>query len=115
MRKVVVFPAPVTGRYFRLKALTEVNGRPWTSIAELRLRAAESNLERLDEIRAAAANPDATALAGVSPQRMARISWGLAGAVAAFEHFALRLAGEYAIDPSPETLALVERVRGRQQ
>lgn len=38
-----------------------------------------------------------------------------AGAVAAFEHFASRLASEYAIDPSPETLTLVERVRNRQQ
>lgn len=38
-----------------------------------------------------------------------------AGAVAAFEYFALRLASEFAIDPSPETLALVQRVRNRQQ
>jgi serine/threonine-protein kinase len=38
-----------------------------------------------------------------------------AGAVAAFEHFAHRLAAEYAVDPSPETLALVQRVRARQQ
>ncbi len=29
--------APVTGRYARLRALSEVNGRPWTSIAEFRL------------------------------------------------------------------------------
>ncbi len=29
--------APVNGRYFRLRALSEVNGRPYTSIAELRL------------------------------------------------------------------------------
>ncbi|MBT8477862.1 MAG: hypothetical protein KJO06_03020, partial [Gemmatimonadetes bacterium] len=37
-----------------------------------------------------------------------------AGAVAAFEHFAGRLSAEYALDPSPETLSLVERVRARQ-
>jgi serine/threonine-protein kinase len=37
-----------------------------------------------------------------------------AGAVSAFEHFAFRLADEYAVDPSPETLALVERVRTRE-
>ena len=37
-----------------------------------------------------------------------------AGAVSAFEHFAVRLGDEYAVDPSPETLALVERVRTRQ-
>jgi DNA-binding SARP family transcriptional activator len=37
-----------------------------------------------------------------------------AGAVSAFEHFARRLADEYAVDPSPETLALVERVRSRE-
>ena len=36
-----------------------------------------------------------------------------AGAVSAFEHFALRLADEYAVAPSPETLTLVERVRTR--
>jgi DNA-binding SARP family transcriptional activator len=36
-----------------------------------------------------------------------------AGAVSAFEHFACRLADEYAVEPSPETLALVERVRTR--
>ena len=36
-----------------------------------------------------------------------------AGAVSAFEHFAFRLADEYAVEPSPETLALVERVRTR--
>ncbi len=37
-----------------------------------------------------------------------------AGAVSAFEHFAGRLADEYAVEPSPETVALVERVRTRQ-
>ncbi len=36
-----------------------------------------------------------------------------AGAVAAFEHFARRLSAEYAIEPSPETRALVDRVRTR--
>jgi DNA-binding SARP family transcriptional activator len=36
-----------------------------------------------------------------------------AGAISAFEHFARRLADEYAVDPSPETLELVERVRTR--
>ena len=34
---VVRFPAKVKGRYVRLLALSEVSGRPWTSIAELRL------------------------------------------------------------------------------
>jgi len=33
----VKLPAPVRGRYVRLRALSEVNGRPWTSIAELRI------------------------------------------------------------------------------
>ena len=37
-----------------------------------------------------------------------------AGAVSSFEHFARRLADEYAVEPSPETLALVERVRTRE-
>ena len=36
---VVTFPAKLKGRYVRLRALSEVNGRPWTSIAELRLLA----------------------------------------------------------------------------
>ncbi len=50
---VVRFPEPRQGRYLRLRALTEVAGRPWTSIAELRLlvdgvrfRAAPSPKER---------------------------------------------------------------------
>ncbi len=34
---VVTFPEPVEGRYFLLRALSEVNGRNWTSIAELKL------------------------------------------------------------------------------
>ncbi|MHC4110309.1 MAG: HzsA-related protein [Planctomycetota bacterium] len=33
---IVTLPASVKGRYVRLRALSEVNGRPWTSIAELR-------------------------------------------------------------------------------
>ncbi len=33
----VLFSSPIRGRYFRLKALSEVSGRPWTSIAELKL------------------------------------------------------------------------------
>ncbi len=35
--QVVPFPAKQKGRYVRLRALSEVNGGPWTSIAELRL------------------------------------------------------------------------------
>jgi len=34
--KVIEFPDKVTGRYLRIRALTEVANRPWTSIAELR-------------------------------------------------------------------------------
>jgi len=34
---LVKLSAAVRGRYVRLRALSEVNGRPWTSIAELRL------------------------------------------------------------------------------
>ena len=34
---VIQFPAAVNTRFVRLEALTEVAGRPWTSIAELRL------------------------------------------------------------------------------
>lgn len=33
----VRFPQPVRGRYFQLRALSEVNGNPWASIAELEL------------------------------------------------------------------------------
>jgi len=36
---VVQFPAKVKGRYVRIRALSEVSGKPWTSIAELRLLA----------------------------------------------------------------------------
>ncbi|MGB2824831.1 MAG: discoidin domain-containing protein [Phycisphaerae bacterium] len=35
--KVVELPDRVKGRYFRLRALSEVTGKPWTSIAELRI------------------------------------------------------------------------------
>jgi len=37
-----------------------------------------------------------------------------AGALAAFDHFAHRLSEEYEAEPSPETRALVDRVRSRQ-
>ncbi|MBN1816863.1 MAG: discoidin domain-containing protein [Sedimentisphaerales bacterium] len=33
----IVFPKPVRGRFVRLRALSEINDRPWTSIAELKL------------------------------------------------------------------------------
>jgi hypothetical protein len=33
---IVKLSAPANGRYVKLRALSEVNGRPWTSIAELR-------------------------------------------------------------------------------
>jgi serine/threonine-protein kinase len=36
-----------------------------------------------------------------------------AGALATYEHFALRLSEEYEAEPSPETRALIERVRSR--
>ena len=36
---VVTFAAKAQGRYLRVKALSEVAGRPWTSIAELRILA----------------------------------------------------------------------------
>jgi len=35
----VKLATPVKGRYVKLRALSEVNGRPWTSIAELRILA----------------------------------------------------------------------------
>jgi len=38
-QNIVEFPAKVRGRYVRLRALSEVSRRPWTSIAELRLLA----------------------------------------------------------------------------
>jgi hypothetical protein len=39
-KHTIRFAAPVQGRYFRLRALSEVNGRPWASIAELELTGA---------------------------------------------------------------------------
>ncbi len=38
------FPAAKLGRYFKLRALSEVNGGPWTSIAELDIKACYSAL-----------------------------------------------------------------------
>ncbi len=35
--QVINFPSPVSARYFRLVALSEVNGNPWTSVAEISL------------------------------------------------------------------------------
>ncbi|MCB1010143.1 MAG: ATP-binding cassette domain-containing protein [Microthrixaceae bacterium] len=60
-------------------------------------------------IRAAAVNPDAATLAGVSPEHMARIAWGLAGAVAAFS--AIFFLGEGNV-LTPETLGPSLLVRG---
>lgn len=34
-RKSVTLSSPVTGRFFKLEALSEVNGKPWTSAAEI--------------------------------------------------------------------------------
>jgi hypothetical protein len=34
---VIQFPAKANGRYFKLRALSEVGGQPWTSIAELKI------------------------------------------------------------------------------
>lgn len=43
--KEVRFAAPIEGRYIRLVALSEINGGPWTSVAELKMlgRTAPSN------------------------------------------------------------------------
>ena len=41
--QVVTFPA-VSGRYLRLVALDEVNGKPWTTVAELNVLIEESNV-----------------------------------------------------------------------
>jgi hypothetical protein len=38
-KNTVELPAPVKGRYVKLRALSEFNGRPWTSIAELTILA----------------------------------------------------------------------------
>ncbi|MFI6602556.1 phosphocholine-specific phospholipase C [Nonomuraea sp. NPDC050536] len=35
--KQVVFAAPVSGRYVRLRALSEINGNPWASAAEINI------------------------------------------------------------------------------
>ncbi|MFW6162814.1 MAG: discoidin domain-containing protein, partial [Planctomycetota bacterium] len=60
----LAFPAKAKGRYVRVKALSEVAGRPWTSIAELRIladgvtfRAAKSK-ETLDLPEALASMPE---------------------------------------------------------
>jgi ABC-type branched-subunit amino acid transport system ATPase component/ABC-type branched-subunit amino acid transport system permease subunit len=52
-------------------------------------------------IRGAASNPDAATLAGVSPQRMSLLSWGLAGGLAVFS-VALLIPSKGTV--SPETL-----------
>ncbi len=58
----VEFPAKVKGRYLRLRALSEVAGRPWTSIAELRILSAGV------EFRAAASSTFAVVRPDASPQ-----------------------------------------------
>ena len=35
---IVAFPTPVVGRYFRLVALSEVNGNPWASASEFEIK-----------------------------------------------------------------------------
>lgn len=47
----IKFSEPVTGRYFRLKALSEVNGGEWTSIAEISITACREQTTTLAEIR----------------------------------------------------------------
>lgn len=37
--ETITFPQPVTARFVRWQALSEINGRPWTSVAELELLA----------------------------------------------------------------------------
>jgi ABC-type branched-subunit amino acid transport system ATPase component/ABC-type branched-subunit amino acid transport system permease subunit len=49
-------------------------------------------------IRGAASNPDAASLAGVSPERMSVLSWGLAGALAVFSA-ALLIPSKGAVTP----------------
>ena len=101
----------------------------WLAVERLRLRrlAAQLCWDLSDEAResgnAAAASRRAREAVELDPfdeaslHRLIELLDELgdrAGAVSAFEHFAVRLADEYAVDPSPETLALVERVRTRQ-
>ena len=63
---VLEFAAPVKGRFVRLRALSEVAGQPWTSIAELRILSPNVDVSR---------HPDA----GVRPAPPGRHALGRTG------------------------------------
>ncbi|MSZ49383.1 MAG: hypothetical protein F2601_01730, partial [Actinobacteria bacterium] len=70
-------------------------------------------------IRAAADNPDAASLAGVSASRMVTLSWGIAGAIAAFSvilvYPTINLPDKDFLGPSLLVLPLAGAVLGRFQ
>ena len=56
----IAFPNKVKGRYVCFRALSEVNGRPWTSIAELQLISAGVRFRAKDSIGLPLAREDGT-------------------------------------------------------
>jgi len=48
--QTVTFTTPVTGRYLRLRALSEVNGNPWASLAELSVTGCYASVTAAGEI-----------------------------------------------------------------
>ncbi|MBK7699817.1 MAG: discoidin domain-containing protein [Saprospiraceae bacterium] len=48
--QTIKFDPPIEGKFFSLKALSEVNGGPWASIAELYVKACYSEITQVDNI-----------------------------------------------------------------
>ncbi len=48
--QTITFATPVTGRYFKLKALSEVNGNPWASVAELSVVGCYAGITAINDV-----------------------------------------------------------------
>ncbi len=92
--------------------LRQMAARAWWEVSDLALH--KGNFS--DASRAARQAVDLDPFDETALHRLIKRLDGLgdrAGALSAFDHFARRLKDEYAADPSPETIELVQRVRHR--